>query len=102
MAAREVFRIDIELANMVLAMDEEELRAFADLHEDPTSDEQTELYIFSLCILATRSRHGSKEIAQRAIQQAEGWAAVLPDDSHEKAQRLRILDSVMALTLQFE
>ena len=50
------FCLDRESTNSILELSEDELRALAELHEDLAYDKQIKLYIFTLCILATRSK----------------------------------------------
>ncbi|KAH6702785.1 CHAT domain-containing protein [Leptodontidium sp. MPI-SDFR-AT-0119] len=92
------FCVDPELTSSILELSEDELRAFAEFHEDLTTDEQIELYIFTRCILATRSR--SEADAQLAIQYAEGWADGLSENVPEGARRRRILDNVASVVCQ--
>jgi len=89
------FCLDRELTNSILGLSEDELRAFPELHEDLTNDRQIELYIFTLCTLATRSK--SVADAQLATQYAEGWANRLTEGTPERARRERILNNVASV-----
>ena len=92
------FNIDLELGSEIGGLTEEQLKNFVELHQDPTCDDTTELYIFALCILAIKSNSKSNH-AELAVLHAEGWAAIAPDGSPEKARRLKILDKTIALRL---
>lgn len=94
MADMELFDIEAEMAASVHDMSDEDLRSFAELQEDPTSDEQTKLYIYICFLIFTRT--GSTEYLKQAIQRAEGWAAVIATDHPDRPQRIRIFDMMSA------
>ena len=84
----EPFRIDHEIITSLHNMDNEELRSFAELHEDPVNDEQIELYIYA-CFLAFRTTH-STEFLKQAVQRAEEWVTETVDDHPDRTRRIRI------------
>ncbi|KAJ0130253.1 Vegetative incompatibility protein HET-E-1 [Fusarium oxysporum f. sp. albedinis] len=63
------FHIDVEMASLLSDMSEEDLRSFAETQEDPISDEQIELYIFSCFFIFQKTC--SVEYLERATQRAE-------------------------------
>ena len=94
MAEMELFRIDHELTTSLYNMDDEDLRSFAELQEDPTNDEQIELYIYT-CFLIFTKMH-SREYLEQAIQRTEGWVAVTPAGHPDRIRRSHVLDMMSA------
>jgi hypothetical protein len=90
----EMFHVEQEMASSLHDISNEELRSFAELHEDPADDAQIELYIYTCFLVFTRT--GSMEYLERAIQRAEGWVAVTADDHPGRARRSEILDTMSA------
>jgi len=90
----EMFHVEQEMASLLHDISDEELRSFAELHEDPADDAQIELFIYTCFLIFTRT--GSMEYLERAIQRAEGWVAVTADDHPERARRAKILDVMSA------
>ncbi|KAF2185509.1 hypothetical protein K469DRAFT_665117 [Zopfia rhizophila CBS 207.26] len=79
-------------------MTDEDLHSFANLHEDSTSDGQTELYIYICFLIFVRTR--STEYLGRAIQRTEGWIAVTGLDHPDGGRRFQILDMMSARIYQ--
>jgi hypothetical protein len=94
MAEMELFNTEAEITSSLNDMSEEDLRSFAELHEDPANDNQIELYIHT-CFLIFRKAL-SREYLERAIQRAEGWVAVTPADHPDRTRRSHILDMMSA------
>ncbi|KAE8447331.1 hypothetical protein EG329_010889 [Mollisiaceae sp. DMI_Dod_QoI] len=90
----EPFRIDSEIITLLHDMSDDELHSFAELHEDPVNDEQIEIHIYTCFFISTRTR--STEHLEQAIQQMEGWIAVIADDHQDRARRFQILDKMLA------
>lgn len=88
------FTIEPEMASSLHDMDDEDLRSFAELHEDPTSDVQFELYICTCFLVFTRT--GSMEYLQRAVQRAKEWLTVTPDDHQQRTRRSEVFDMLSA------
>ncbi|KAM5355006.1 hypothetical protein ACJ41O_001652 [Fusarium nematophilum] len=89
------FTIDEELVSHLDDLSEDELRAFAEMNEDPTNDEQIELYIY--CCLMLFQESGSGEDLERAIHRAEGWISATPAaQSADRTRRSEILDLLSA------
>ncbi|OXV06258.1 hypothetical protein Egran_05974, partial [Elaphomyces granulatus] len=84
------FRVEPDLVRLVDEMNDEDLRVFADLQDDPASDSQIELHIYTCLTVFTRSN--STEHLELAVQRAEGLVAVTPDNHADRARRLEILD----------
>ncbi|RYP69875.1 hypothetical protein DL771_005818 [Monosporascus sp. 5C6A] len=96
----EPFRIPPDMVTLLNDIDEEELQCFVELHEDPVSDAQIELSIFALFLAFERA--GKRELLRRAIDRAEGWAAVaaaIPaEDNTAAADRDRRLEILSMLS----
>ncbi|KAK2469063.1 hypothetical protein H9L39_19331 [Fusarium oxysporum f. sp. albedinis] len=92
------FHIDVEMASLLSDMSEEDLRSFAETQEDPISDEQIELYIFSCFFIFQKTC--SVEYLERATQRAEGWFAIAAKDHPDRARRLQLLDMMSARVSQ--
>jgi hypothetical protein len=91
-AKMELFRIDHEIATSLHGMDDEDLRSFAELQEDPINDEQIELYIYTCFFIFEGTR--STEYLEQAIQRTEGWVAVTLADHPDRARRSHIRNDV--------
>ena len=94
MAQMELFNIEAEMASSLYDMSDEELRSLAELQEDPKSDPQIELYIYTCFLLFTRTR--SAEYLEQAIQRTEGWIAVIAIDHPDRTRRFQIFDMMSA------
>ena len=94
MAEMALFSIEAEMASSLHDINDDELRSFAELHEDPTNDEQTELYIYTCFMIFKRTR--STEYLEQAIQRTEGWVAVTGLDYPDRARRFQIFDIMSA------
>jgi hypothetical protein len=96
----ETFHIEPEMATSLHDMSDEELLPFAELQEDPASDAQIELFIYTCFLIFTRT--ASTEYLERAIQRAEGWVAVTPVDDPDCARRSQILDTMLVRMYEHE
>jgi hypothetical protein len=90
----EYFKLDPEMVALLDNMDDEELRAFAEIEEHATSDTQVEQYIYICSLIFTRT--GLVEYLERAMHIAEGWVAVTSENNLDYARRCQILDSTLA------
>ena len=88
------FTIEPEMVSTLHDMDDEDLRSFAELHEDPTSSVQFELCICT-CFLVFK-RTGSTEYLQRAVQRAKEWVTLTPDNHRQHAQRSEVSNMLSA------
>ncbi|KAH0522766.1 hypothetical protein TsFJ059_006562 [Trichoderma semiorbis] len=88
----EEFHIDAELLSTFHEASEEDLRALAELYEDPANDGQIELYIY-LCFLIFRKSRNTQSLEQ-AIQRAEGWAAVTAASHPDHNRRHSIMETL--------
>lgn len=88
-----LFRVEPEI---VTSFDEmsDDLRSFAELHEDPVNDAQIELYVIAHFLLCIRTR--SREHLEQAVYRTEGWVAVTDVDDPDRARRLQLLDMISA------
>lgn len=98
MADMELFNVEAEMASSLHDTNDEDLRSFADMNEDSTSDEQTELYIYTCFLVFTRTR--STEYLERAIQRAERWIDGIGIDYPDRSRRSQILDMMSAWMYQ--
>lgn len=64
------FNIKAEMALSLDHMSEADLRCFAELHKDPSSEEQIERDIYTCFLIFMRTR--SAEPLERAIRRTEG------------------------------
>jgi len=94
------FNIDAEIAFLLNGMSDGDLRSFAELHEDPVSDEQIELYIYTCFLIFTRTR--SAESLEQAIQRTEGWIAVTASEHPDRDRRFHIFGMILAEMSQEE
>ncbi|KAF4206919.1 hypothetical protein CNMCM8927_004254 [Aspergillus lentulus] len=87
------FNIESKLITTIKELDIEQLRAFADLHEDP-ANEQSELYIY--CCFKVYQRQMSYEYIKKAHERAEVWAALAEIEGHdgEYTRRMCILNTI--------
>ncbi|KAL6818973.1 CHAT domain-containing protein [Trichoderma camerunense] len=92
------FHIDAELLSSLHEASEEDLRALAELHEDPSNDDQIELYIY-LCFLIFQNSRNTQSLEQ-AIQRAEGWAATTAASHPDHDRRHSILNTLVAWSHQ--
>ncbi|KAK0766456.1 hypothetical protein N5P37_000180 [Trichoderma harzianum] len=90
----EDFHIDAELLSSFNEASEEDLQSLAQLYEDPTNDDQIELYIY-LCSLMFRRWHNRQNL-QKAIQRAEEWAAATAASHPDHSRRCTILTTVLS------
>lgn len=88
------FHIDAGLLASFHEASEEDLQALAQLYEDPTNDDQIELYIY-LCSLMFRKWHNRQNL-ERAIQRAEKWAAATAASHPDYSRRCSILTTVLS------
>ncbi|KAF9639221.1 hypothetical protein BFW01_g11027 [Lasiodiplodia theobromae] len=95
-----LFHINPEIVQLLQDMSHDDLCAFAELHEDPQSDEQIELFIFVCFFIFLKAR--STDYLDRAVQRAEGWMAVAPDNQPERTRRSQILDTMLAKKYQMQ
>ncbi|KAL7934285.1 CHAT domain-containing protein [Trichoderma chlorosporum] len=95
----EDFHIDTELRALLVDTSEEDLEALMELHEDPTNDNQIEMYIY-LCFLLWIKSKGIERLEQ-AKKWAEGWVAVTPADHPDHNRRLSILNTALAWGHQY-
>lgn len=95
-----VFNIDPGLKLFLSKLNEHNLHSFAKVREDPTNDEQIELYIYC-CLLIFQKSH-SEEQLERAIQRANGWLAVTPADHSDHSRRSSILDTLSTQMHQYK
>ena len=93
-AEMELFSIEAEMASSLHDMSDEDLRSFAELHEDPANDKQIELYIYTCFLIFKRTR--STEYLEQAIQRTEGWIEVIGLDHPDRARRFQIFDMMSA------
>ncbi|KAL8375693.1 hypothetical protein RB595_007010 [Gaeumannomyces hyphopodioides] len=89
-AGMEPFNIEAEIASSFHDMSEDDLRSFANPHEDPENDDQIELHIYTCFLIFTRTR--STEHLKQAIRRTEGWIAVTATDHPDRTRRFHILD----------
>jgi hypothetical protein len=75
-------------------MDDKDLHSFAKLHEDPTNNEQIELYIYICFFIFEGTR--STEYLEQAIRRTEGWVVATLADHPDRARRSHILDMLSA------
>lgn len=95
----EAFHIDAELLSSLHEASDEDLRALAELHEDPANDDQIELYIY-LCFLIFRKSRNTPSLEQ-AIQRAERWAAATAASHPDHDRRQSIMDTLVAWGYQY-
>jgi hypothetical protein len=81
------------MASSLDDISDEDLRSFTELQEDPESNDQIELYIYTSFLTATRMR--SKEHLEQAIQRTEGWIKVTAIDHPDRARRYQILNLIL-------
>lgn len=93
-----LFNVGAEIVQLLQDMSRDEICAFAELHEDPQDDAQIELFIFICFFIFLKIR--LRDYLDRAVQRAEGWLAVAPDDQPERIRRSRILDTILAIQFQ--
>lgn len=93
-AQMSLFTVETDIISSLHEMDDEYLCSFAELHEDPTSDEQIELYIYACFLLFSRA--SAMEHLERAIQQAERWMIMTPDGHREQPRRSDIFTMLSA------
>ncbi|KAL8364968.1 hypothetical protein RB595_003992 [Gaeumannomyces hyphopodioides] len=93
-AVMKPFNIEAEIASSLGDMSEDDLRSFAELHEDPENDDQIELHIYTCFLIFTRTR--STEHLEQAIQRTEGWIAVTATGHPDRIRRFHILDMMLA------
>ncbi|KAI3326476.1 CHAT domain-containing protein [Xylariaceae sp. AK1471] len=96
----EPFRVDDEMATLLGGMEDEDLHSFTKLQEDPASDEQIELCIYSHLLLFDKTQ--STESLDQAVQQTEGWLAVTPIDHPDRTRRSHVLDMLVARQHQYD
>lgn len=96
----EDFHVDAELKALCNEASEEDLQVLVELHEDPISDAQIELYIY-LCFLLFQKSIEIKYLEQ-AVQQAEGWAAVTPAHHPDYNRRHSLVNTVTTYGHQFQ
>ena len=89
-----LFCIEPEITSSLQDMNNEDLRSFAELHEDPVNDVQIELYVFTCFLLFKRTL--STEHLQQAIQRMEGWVAVTSPDDPNRGRRFQVFDMMSA------
>jgi hypothetical protein len=82
------------MATVLCDMNDEDLCKFVELQDDPASDVQNELWIYTCFLIFTRI--GSMDYLERAIQRADGWIAVLAIDHADRARRFQIIGTMAA------
>ncbi|KAF9781449.1 hypothetical protein IL306_013445 [Fusarium sp. DS 682] len=95
----EVFNVEADVRDSLETMEDEELVSFSKLVEDPISDEQIELYIYTCFLLFTRK---STDHLERALNRTKEWIKDLPTGHPDHARRLCILDMLFAWKSQLE
>lgn len=94
----EVFHIDHETTALLHGMNDEELRSFAELQQDPANDEQVELYIYTYSFVFERT--SLIEHLGQAVLQAERWFAETAVENPDRARRFHILNMMSTLLSQ--
>jgi len=94
LANTELFYTEPELVATLHTLSNDELYSFAQLHEDPISDVQIELYSLAYFLLFARTL--SEEYLKQAVQRIEGWVAVTNLNNPDRARRLQLLDMMSA------
>jgi hypothetical protein len=89
----ELFRMDHEITTVLHDMTDDELHAFAELHEDLASDEEIELYIY-ICFLNS-NRMRATESLEQAIQRTQRWVAATPASQTDRTRRSQILQMML-------
>ncbi|KLU92421.1 hypothetical protein MAPG_11367 [Magnaporthiopsis poae ATCC 64411] len=97
-AGMELFHIEADMASLLNDMSDEDLHSFAELQEEPASDEQIELYIYTCFLVFKRS--ASADHLEQAVQRTEGWVAVTPTDHPDSTRRSHIFDMISAWVRQ--
>jgi hypothetical protein len=90
----ELFHIDPDLMAALYELEDEDLRSFAELHEDPTNDGQIELCVFayfSLFVKTLLTAH-----LERALQGMEEWLAATDPEHPDCCRRSQIFDMISA------
>jgi hypothetical protein len=95
----DLFHVEPEMASLLQELGGGDMPNFAELHEDPSSDAQIELYVYT-CFL-TCMRTGSVEHLDKALQRAEGWV-VVANDHPNYARRREIFDRILHWKWQLE
>jgi hypothetical protein len=96
----ELLYIEPEIINALYDMNDIEIRSFAELQEDPTSDAQIELFLYTCFLIVKRTKE--MEYLEQAIQRAEEWAAVTAYNYPDQARRTMIFNSMFAWKWQLE
>jgi hypothetical protein len=91
----DLFHIGHETTALLHGMNDEELRSFAELQEDPANDEQTELYIYIYLFVFKRT--SLIEHLRPAVLRAEGWLAETAVEYPDRARRFDILNMMSTL-----
>lgn len=86
---REDFHIDAALLSSFHGASKEDLQALAQLYENPTNDDEIELYIYLYTFMFLKWRN--IKTLEKAIQQAEEWAAAATASHPEHYRRFNIL-----------
>jgi hypothetical protein len=90
----EAFHIEPEMASLLNDTCDEDLCSLPQLQEEPTNDEQNELFIYICFLIFTRT--DSMDYLERAIQQSKGWVAESANGHPDHARRLEILNRMTA------
>ncbi|KAK0717749.1 hypothetical protein B0T26DRAFT_303312 [Lasiosphaeria miniovina] len=93
MADMELFNVEADMASFLNDLSNEDLDSFAEL-QDPTNDDQFELYVYTCFLVSKKS--GSMGHLEQAIQQAERWVAVTPTDHSDRTRRSHIHEMMLA------
>ena len=93
-AKMKLFSIEAEIASSLHDISDEDLRSFAELHEDPANDKQIELYVYTCFLIFKRTR--LTEYLEQAIQRIEGWIEVTGLDHPDRARRFQMFDIMSA------
>jgi len=90
----EPFQVDPEMVTLLGEMSNDDLRSFAELHEDPINEMQIDLCMFAYSLLFTRTR--SKEHLEKAAQRAEVRVVVTTLDDPDRARRSELIGTMLA------
>lgn len=91
----EEFQIDAEVISSLLELDNDELEAFAELHEDMTDDNEVELFIFTCWHIFKKT--GSPNWADKCLEKAQRWAASTPLDDEQYKRRCQMTKLIMTI-----
>ena len=99
-AEMEPFNIKAEMVALLDDMSNEDLYSIAASQQDPTSDDQMELYIY-ICFLIFKVS-SSKEHLERAVQQAQVWVANTAAGHPDRTRKIHVLNMMSAWVFALE